>query len=98
MIEQISLMKKTDYLIGVHGAGLFLSVFMPLESVLHEISPPKKTNNLLLMSNLSGHISFVSIWKARVEIIDGSEYIYFDAKKVIKSVLKNMRKINFFKN
>ena len=30
--DKISIMKKTDYLIGVHGAGLSLSIFMPYQS------------------------------------------------------------------
>ena len=98
MTEQISLMRKTDYFIGVHGAGLFLSVFMPTTSVLHEISLPKKTDDLILMSNLSGHRTFVSIWEAKTEKIDGCEYIYFDPEAIGKSVLDNMKKVNFFKN
>jgi hypothetical protein len=32
--EQISIMRKTDYLIGIHGAGLSLSIFMPYESII----------------------------------------------------------------
>ena len=96
MIEQISLMKKTDYLIGVHGAGLFLSVFMPLESVLHEISPPKKTNNLLLMSSLSGHRFFTDIFRnATVEEIDGSGYVFFNGRLVAYKVLKHMNETDF---
>ena len=39
--EQISLMRKTDYLVGIHGAGLCLSIFMPNESIVHEILPGK---------------------------------------------------------
>ena len=47
IIEQISIMKKTDYFIGVHGAGLSLSIFMPKQSIFQEILPYKK-NKLLL--------------------------------------------------
>ena len=54
IIEQISIMRKTDYLIGVHGAGLSLSIFMPSHSVLHEILPKKSIKVLILMSTLAG--------------------------------------------
>ena len=40
--EQISIMRQTDYLIGVHGAGLSLSIFMPSNAILYEILPKKK--------------------------------------------------------
>ena len=55
MNKQISIMKKTDYLIGIHGAGLSLSIFMPNNSILHEILPAKNMKVLALMSILSGH-------------------------------------------
>jgi hypothetical protein len=42
--EQISIMRKTDYLVGIHGAGLCLSIFMPNESILHELLPRKYIN------------------------------------------------------
>ena len=46
IIDQISIMRKTDYLIGIHGAGLSLSIFMPTHSILHEILPKKIINFL----------------------------------------------------
>ena len=98
IIEQISIMRKTDYFIGVHGAGLFLSVFMPTTSILHEISLKRKTNNLLLMSFLSGHKkTFWSIWDAEVKQINGNEYVFFDPDNVANSVIQNMNKSDFFK-
>ena len=97
MIEQISLMRKTDYFLGVHGAGLFLSVFLPPTSILHEISLPKKTNNLLLMSSLSGHRFFTDIFKnVTVKEIDGSGYVFFNASLVANKVLMYMNETNFF--
>ena len=35
--DQISVMRSTDYLIGIHGAGLALSICLPKESIYHEI-------------------------------------------------------------
>ena len=93
-IEQISIMRNTDYFIGVHGAGLALSIFMPNNSILHEIHPYKKNQLLLLMSNLSGHKSYSDIIKNGIEIISDNEYIYFDKSAFVKCVLKHMKQNN----
>lgn len=98
--EQIAIMKKTDYYIGVHGAGLFLSIFLPTNSILHEISLIKKTNNLLFMSKLSGHRTFSDIWfhvKTEKDIY-GTQYIYFDPESVALKVLNHMNSNNFLNN
>ena len=89
--QQISIMRKTDYFIGVHGAGLALSIFMPNKSILHEIHPYKKNQLLLLMSKLSGHISYSDIVKNTIKIIDNNEYVYFDETTFVKCVLKHMK-------
>lgn len=36
MKDQISIMRSTDYLIGIHGAGLSLSIFLPHKSIFNE--------------------------------------------------------------
>ena len=94
--EQISIMRKTDYFLGVHGAGLFLSVFLPNKSIVHEISLKKKTKNLLFMSSLSGHKTFCDIWDAKVKEIHGSQYVFFDPFNVTQAVVKHMNESNFF--
>ena len=66
IIQQISIMKSTDYFIGIHGAGLALSIFMPNNSILHEINPYKKNQLLLLMSKLSSHKSYSEIIKNKI--------------------------------
>jgi len=91
IIQQISIMRNTNYFIGVHGAGLSLSIFMPNTSILHEILPYKRNQLLLLMSKLSGHKSYSDILKNKIKIIDENEYIFFDEKAFIKSVLKHMK-------
>ena len=93
IIQQISIMKSTDYLIGVHGAGLALSIFMPNNSVLHEILPYKKNKLLLLMSKLSGHRTYSDVIKNKIKIIDYNEYIYFDEESFTRSVLKHIKEI-----
>ena len=96
MVKQISIIKKTDYFLGIHGAGLFLSAFMPTTSILHEISTPKKTINLLLVSNLSGHKTFSDILNATIKTINDCEYQFYDPDQVLSSVLKHMNETNFF--
>ena len=95
MIEQISIIQTTDYLIGVHGAGLTLSIFMPENSIYHEIRHCKRNDLLLNMSKLSGHKSFADIIKNEIKIINNNEYIFFDKEEFIKCVLNHMNGINF---
>ncbi len=51
--KQISIMKKTDYLFGIHGAGFTLSIFTPNTCIIHEILP--NDNLVMIMESLSGH-------------------------------------------
>ena len=94
--EQISIMRKTDYLVGIHGAGLCLSIFMPQDSILHEIVPKKYISVLTLMSSLSGHMTYSDLIKNKVNIDDGNENISFEPKSFVKSVLNHMLQNNFF--
>ena len=97
IIDQISLMKNTDYFIGVHGAGLSLSIFMPNNSILFEITPYKKNKLLLLMSKLSGHKTYSEIIKSKTLFINKNEYIFFEGSNFIESILKNMKYNKFIK-
>lgn len=92
--QQISIMKNTDYFIGIHGAGLSLSIFMANHSILHEILPYKRNKLLLLMSKLSGHKSYSDIIKSKIEIRDNNEYIYFDDTTFLNCILKRMKQNN----
>ena len=56
MKDQISVMRTTDYLIGIHGAGLSLSIFLPHKSICNEFDPQKVVSVLGIMSAISGHI------------------------------------------
>ena len=94
--EQISIMKKTDYFIGVHGAGLFLSIFMPIKSIINEISFGKKTTNLIKMNKLSGHISYSDVINANLKNISDNEYIFFDTNNLTITIIEHMRTNNFF--
>ncbi len=96
IIQQISIMRKTDYFLGIHGAGLFLSVFMPQTSILHEISMSKKRKNLLIASNLSGHKTYSDVLKAKIKKIDDCKYNFYDPNLIVSKVLNHMKESNFF--
>ena len=94
--EQISIMRKTDYLIGIHGAGLSLSIFMPHESILHEILPFICNSLLTLMSTLSGHKTYSDLIRNKINYANGNQNIFFAPVIFVKSVLNHMIQNNFF--
>ena len=96
MEEQISLMRSTDYLIGIHGAGLSLSMFLPHDSILHHTKSNKKRSVLSLMSVLSGHRTYVDQINNKIDKVNGNEMVSFDEDEFVKCVLKNMKENNFF--
>ena len=91
IIDQISIMRKTDYLIGIHGAGLSLSIFMPLHSILHEILPKKNIKVLVLMSALSGHKIYSDIIKSDYKLINNNDVYFFDLFEFGKIMLKHLK-------
>ena len=93
--EQISIIRNTDYFVGIHGAGLSLGIFLPKESIYHEILKDKNIPVLALMSSLSGHKTYVDILKATSNFNDGNENVYFDEEIFVKSVLTHMKDNNF---
>ena len=96
MTQQISLMKKTDYLVGIHGAGLTLGIFMPLSSIYHEILPKDHWNLVQFMSMMTGHNSYFDIVKGEYNKIDGYEYIFLDENDFVEKVTKHMKENNYF--
>ena len=98
IIKQISIMRKTDYFIGIHGAGLSLSIFMPTQSILHEILPKSNNKDPIIMSSLSGHKSYSDIIKSEKKYINNNEFIYFDESEFIKNALKHIKENNFLNN
>ena len=93
--EQISIMKNTDYLVGIHGAGLSLSIFMPNESILHEVLPKPNMRVLVLMSSLSGHITYSDLIRYKI-YNDGNEIIMFQPNIFAKKVLTHMIENDYF--
>ena len=96
MEDQIAMMRNTDYFIGLHGAGLSLSMFLPNNSIFHEIQHQKRTSVLSLMSALSGHKTYCEVIKSSVNNGDGNELISFDEDDFVNHVLNRMKENNFF--
>jgi len=95
MEEQIAIMHKTDYLIGQHGSGLFLSIFLPTQSIVQQFYYKTYYNSLHLMSSLSGHKTYSDYISAKVEIIGANEVLFFNVQEFTKVILKNMKKSGF---
>lgn len=93
--EQISIMKKTDYFIGIHGAGLVLSIFLPTESILDEIL--SNMPGLSSMSRLSGHKTYTNYISHSVKKIDDNENFFFDSNDFAKTIIQNMKLNGFLK-
>ena len=96
MREQISIMKKTDYLVGIHGAGLSLSIFLPNKSILHEILPSYNLKVLTMMSALSGHTTYSDIIDSKTKKIGGYEYIFFNTTDFGEKVKIHMKENDYF--
>ena len=97
MKEQIQIMKKTDFFIAEHGSGELLSIFLflPGKAIVQEIMHKESINVLQLMASLSGHETYSDIIKAKVEMIDSNEVLFFDVKHFLKVVLYHMKKNKF---
>ena len=89
-------MRNTDYFIGLHGAGLSLSMFLPTNSILHEIQHNKIKSVLSLMSALSGHKTYCEIIESSVNDADGNEMVSFNEDDFVNHVLKRMKENNLF--
>ena len=74
---QIAIAKTSDYFIGIHGAGLFLTIFTPSHCINHEILSVSNMNGLRLMSAMSGHKTYSNILRANVKSIGELSYIHF---------------------
>ena len=95
MEEQIAIMKKTDYLIAQHGAGLFLSIFLPIKSIVHEICHIKSMLALIRMSRLSGHLTYSNILSAQVSQLGGNEILFYEPSCFTNCIIDSMKKSGF---
>ena len=92
---QISLVRNTDYLLGLHGAGLCLVMFLPQNSIYQEMQNRKVKSQLCVVSSLSGHKTYVDEIKNSANDVNGNEMIDFDEEEVAKKVLEHMKENNF---
>ena len=61
LLEQLTIIRNTDVLAGVHGAGLTHAMFLPPESAVVEIEPPDMTfRGFRSLAKLGGHQYFSS--------------------------------------
>ena len=92
--QQISIVRETDYYVGIHGAGLCLSIFSPNHCIFHEVLPTFNMNGLLLMAALSGHKTYSDIIFSKSRNIDGNELIFFDEDNFANKVIEHMKENN----
>ena len=94
--QQISVMQKTNFLIGVHGAGLTLSIFLPDNSIIQEIKTTFSSMiDHLRMAALSGHKIYSDYIKSEERFVDGNEVIFFNFENFKEKVLEHMNINNF---
>ena len=89
--EQISIIRKTDYFIGMHGSGLCLSIYAPSHCIIHEVLPKYNMNGLLLMASLSGHKTYSNILPSEIKEVDNNEMVYFEPEKFVNTVIEHMK-------
>ena len=89
--QQISILRETDYYVGIHGAGLALSIFAPNHCILHEVLPENNMNGLLLMGALSGHKTYSDIIESNTRSIEGNEYVFFEPNFFVDKVIEHMK-------
>ena len=92
--QQISIMRNTDYFVGIHGAGLSLSIFAPQNCIYHEVLHVPNMNGLELFAALSGHKVYKDIIAANVKYIDGNENIFFNVDEFAKIVISHLKESN----
>jgi len=94
--EQISIIKKTDYLIGQYGPDMFLSIFLPMKAIVQEICYKECDNMFQLMSSLSGHLTYSNLITSEIINSNDNELINYNVKEFTKVVVNHMKKSNFF--
>ena len=94
IIEQISIMYKTDYFVGIHGAGLVLSIFAPKNVIIHELLNRNNMNGLMLMASTSGHIRYSDVIRSVRENDGGFEKIFFNKIQFSEKVIYHMKENN----
>ena len=96
--EQISIMEKTDYFLGIHGAGIFLSIYLPSHAIVHEIKSKikKVPNRPQIIAILSGHKVYSDFIKIKIKNNDFQEKYFINKQDLAQRVVYIMKENNFF--
>ena len=94
--EQIAIMQKTDYFLGIHGAGITLGIFLPKNSIIHEIKYKKEPNRPIILGKLTGHKVYSEFMNVSIKLENSRENVYIKGEKLVQSVLKNMEENHYF--
>ena len=94
IVNQISLMLKTDYFVGIHGAGFTLGPYLMDDAIIHEISLNYYNNMPLSICALSGHKTYKETVSGHIKNKDG-EYIFLNANEFVDKILAKMKYNNF---
>ena len=89
--QQIAILRKTEYYIGIHGAGLCLSIFAPNHCIFHEVLPRPNMNGLLLMASLSEHKTYSDIIDAHIEYEHKNEMVFFNEDEFVQNVIEHLK-------
>ena len=93
--EQISIIRSSDYIVGIHGAGFTLSIYAKNDCIIHEIWNKYYNYLLMRMASLSGHRAYYDTISAKVYNKELLEYIYLNEDELAKCLLKRMKENNF---
>ena len=98
--KQIALMLKTNYLLGIHGAGMFLSIFLPQNSIAHEIKSKEREtpNRPQIAGILSGHKYYSDFVNVDIKNLDFQEKYFVDLNDLEKKVIKILTENNYLNN
>lgn len=98
--EQISIMRKTNYFLGIHGAGMFLSIFLPHKSIAHEIKSKNRItpNRPQIAGILSGHKYYSDFVNIDIKNLDFQEKYFVDLDDLEKKVFKILTENNYLNN
>ena len=92
--QQITIMRNTDYFVGIHGAGLSLIIYAKPSCIYHEVLHSPNMNGLELFAATSGHRVYKDIIDAEVKDVDGNENIFFNVEHFAKSVISHLKESN----
>ena len=93
-------MQKANYFFGIHGAGMFLSIFLPQKSIAHEIKSKDRItpNRPQIVGIISGHKYYSDFIDIDIKNIDFQEKYFVDLNDLEKKVFKILSENNFLNN